>query len=146
MRLTTKGCYGLRAMLELGEQYGAGPVLMRSIAEKQEVSRKYLHALLTSLRAAGLVNSVRGSGGGYVLARDPSAIKLKEIIQVLEGSLSFADCVRDETICTRTSQCASYEVWKLLDTVIDKHLSQLTLKDLLTIQAEKAALPLMYHI
>lgn len=130
LRVSTKGRYGVRAMLELAVGYGDGPILMSTISENQEVSRKYLYALLSSLKAAGLVRSVRGTGGGYVLARKPSEITLGDIIRALEGSLCLVDCVDDESVCDRSSACVAREVWQKLSTRIEQFLNGMTLADL----------------
>jgi Rrf2 family protein len=139
IKLSTKGRYGVRAMVDLAERHGEGPVLVRSIAERQAVSSKYLHALLASLKAAKLVRSVRGSGGGYALARAPAEINLYEILEALEGPLSVVDCVLDETVCDRASHCATRDVWCELSDVIVKMLSRITLDDLLDRQRAKEA-------
>ena len=78
MRISTRGRYGLRAMFELARSFGGAPVLMSAVAERQDLSRKYLHALLTTLKSAGLVRSVRGAGGGFLLARPPAEIRISE--------------------------------------------------------------------
>ena len=85
MQISTRGRYGLRAMFELARGFGQDPLLMSTVAERQGLSRKYLHTLLTTLKTAGLVRSVRGAGGGFVLARPPAEIKLSEVITALEG-------------------------------------------------------------
>ena len=130
MRITTKGCYGLRAMVELARSYGGPPVLMRTIAEKHSISRKYLHALLTSLRLSGVVRSVRGSGGGYILSRPPDRIMVSDVLRALEGSLNFADCVSDANLCERSGACVSHMLWIELSSAIERHLERLSLADL----------------
>ena len=122
MKISTKGCYGLRALVDLAQHHGEGPVLMRAIAERQGLSRKYLHALLTSLRAAGMVRSIRGSGGGYVLARPPSELPVLDILQALEGNLDVAQCVRHPGVCERSSGCACHDVWTELSRALAKRL------------------------
>jgi Rrf2 family transcriptional regulator, iron-sulfur cluster assembly transcription factor len=146
MRLSTRGCYGVRAMLELALNYGGKPVLMRTIADNQGISRKYLHALLTSLKAAGLVRSIRGSGGGYLLARAPSNIRVDEVVRVLEGSLSLTDCVEDASTCKRSSCCVTIDLWRELSAAIQNLLAGVTIQDLVTRQSEKASQALTYHI
>ena len=146
MRLSTRGCYGLRAMLELALHYGGKPVLMRSIAERQSISRKYLHALLTALKSGGFVRSVRGSGGGYLLARPPASIRINDVVQALEGSLSVTDCVEDPSTCERSAGCVTHELWLELSQAVEQLLSGITLEDLVTRHAAKAAEAHMYHI
>lgn len=133
-------------MIELALFYGGGPLLMRAISEKHGISRKYLHALLTSLKTAGLVRSVRGSGGGYVLARAPSKVTVAEVMRVLEGTLSPSECVEDGDICERSGTCVAHELWRDLARIIDQRLGSVTLADLVIRQAEKNADPMMYHI
>lgn len=130
MRISTRGRYGLRALVELARNFGSGPLLMSQIAEKQDFSRKYLHALLTSLKTAGIVRSARGSGGGYMLGREPSKITLSEVFKVLEGSLSLVDCVEDSKVCSRADSCETRNVWQGLSRKIDRHLSEISLADL----------------
>jgi Rrf2 family protein len=139
IRLSTKGRYGVRAMIELAEKYGQGPVLVRSIAERQEISSKYLHALLAALKSAKLVRSVRGSGGGYSLARAPAEIRLDEILVALEGPLSIVDCVLDAKTCDRACRCATRDVWTEVSTAIEDTLSRISLEDLLARQTAKDA-------
>lgn len=139
IRLSTKGRYGVRAMIELAEKYGQGPVLVRSIAEHQEISLKYLHALLAALKAAKLVRSVRGSGGGYALARPPAEIRLDEILLALEGPLAVVDCVLDGSVCDRAHRCAARDTWAALSDVIERTLAGITLEDLLSKQQLKDA-------
>ncbi|UCE60258.1 MAG: RrF2 family transcriptional regulator [Phycisphaerales bacterium] len=130
MRISTKGRYGLRAMFELARGYGKGPLLMSAIAERQGLSRKHLHALLTSLKSAGLVRSIRGPGGGFVLAKTPKEIKLSEVLSVLEGSLVLVDCVASRQACDRVSGCATHKVWRKLSETIEGVLDSVTLEDL----------------
>ena len=138
-KLSTKGRYGLRAMIDLAQAYGEGPVLVRSVADRQEVSSKYLHALLGTLKSAGLVRSVRGSGGGYALARHPSEVRLTEIVEALEGPLSVVDCVADEALCRRSASCAVRDVWLTVSEAVTDVLSSLTLEELVERQRAKEA-------
>ena len=110
MRLSTKGRYGTRAMLDLALNFGKEPVLLRDIARRQEVSEKYLEHSVSALRKAGLVRSIRGARGGYVLAKPPSEIRLSEIMEVLEGSMAPVDCVDDAHVCHRANLCVSREL------------------------------------
>jgi len=131
LKISTRGRYGLRAMLELGLHHGGPPTLLCTISESQDLSKKYLHALLTDLRSAGLVRSIRGSKGGFMLVRSPEAIDLCEIVAALEGPLSPVDCVEDADVCDKADGCVVREVWQDLTDVIQRHLSGITLADLL---------------
>jgi len=148
VKISTKGCYGLRALVDLAQHQDEGPVLMRAIAERQGLSRKYLHALLTSLRAAGLVRSLRGSSGGYVLARPPTELLLLEILQALEGRIEVAECVRHPGRCERSSRCASHDVWSELSLAMESWLKGMTLADLVARDADRgrASAAPMFHI
>ena len=146
MKLSTRARYGLRAMFELALSYEKGPVLMQTIAENQELSLKYLHALLTTLKGAGLVRSVRGARGGYMLTKPPSEIRIGEVVMVLEGSLSPVECVNDRRICKRAESCVTRGVWRELGEVVERTLSGLTLDDLIARMKKKDTAPQMYHI
>lgn len=111
MKLSTRGRYGVRLMIELALHHGSGPVLLKEIAERQGISEKYLWHLINPLKTTGLVNSIRGAHGGYLLGKAPEAITLKEILQVLEGSLCLVDCVDNPSLCERSPSCVSRDVW-----------------------------------
>jgi len=119
-------------MLELARCYETSPVLMSDLAEKENLSIKYLHTLLTRLKSAGLVQSIRGAGGGFILARAPSRIKLNEILHVLEGHLSLVDCVNGPKVCKKSNSCTARRVWAGLSETIDQALAGVTLKDLIS--------------
>ena len=110
---------------------------MADLAEREGLSRKYLHTLLTGLKAAGLARSVRGAGGGFVLARDPSEINLKEILHALEGSLCLVDCVEDERACDRANGCTARGVWRELSGAIENMLDNITLADVIATEKER---------
>ena len=132
MKLSTRGEYGLRAMVDLAENFGSGPIPLRSIAERQGISENYLEQLIAVLRKAHLVKSVRGAQGGYMLNREPGNIKIGEIIRVLEGSIAPMDCVNDneEDACTRAESCAARVIWKKIKDSIAEVLDSTTLLDL----------------
>ncbi len=130
MRISTKGRYGLRAMLELARNGEGQPMLMSAIAERQALSRKYLHALLTSLKDAGLIRSVRGTGGGFVLARPADQIKVSEILHALEGDFAVTKCVADEQVCGRTDNCPTRMIWARLTAAIEDLLDGVMLAEL----------------
>lgn len=139
IKLSTKGRYGVRAMVDLAQRFGEGPVLVRSIADRQDISSKYLHALLATLKSAKLVRSVRGSGGGYALSKSPDKIRLNEILEALEGPFSIVDCVLDPSVCDRSKSCATRDVWTDLSTAMEQKLATITLTELLAQQEAKEA-------
>lgn len=130
MRVSTRGRYGVRAMLDLALNYGKGPVPLKNVAKRQEISVKYLDQLLLSLKLVGLVRSIRGAHGGYVLAKPPSQIKLSEVIRTLEGSIAPVECLDDPGICNRVSFCATRDIWEEIRQAIDNVLESITLQDL----------------
>lgn len=132
MKLSTKGRYGLRAMVELAVRYSEGQVTLANIAQKQQISESYLEQLLNVLKKAGLVNSARGHQGGYVLAMNPKEITVTMIMDVLEGSLAPVHCIADcpPTQCERFDICATKNVWKKVKDSIYEVINSITLKEL----------------
>jgi Rrf2 family protein len=104
---------------------------MGTLAEREGLSRKYLHALLTGLKSAGLVHGVRGAGGGFVLTRDPAEITLAEILRALEGPLSLVDCVDDDRVCDRSEGCTARGVWQELSAAMENVAESVTLGDVI---------------
>jgi Rrf2 family cysteine metabolism transcriptional repressor len=137
LKLSTKGRYGLRAMIELAGSFENEPMLMGKIAERQGFSRKYLHALLTSLKDAGLVQSVRGSRGGYMLAKSATDIRISDVVEALEGPLAIVDCLNNEESCERSDDCLARGMWKELNTAMAGVLTNMTLADLTNQNKEK---------
>lgn len=132
MKLSTKGRYGLKAMFELALHYGEGPIPLKNIAESQGISEHYLEQLIAVLRKNGLVQSVRGSQGGYMLIDSPRNIKVGDIIRVLEGDMAPADCVaEDSTTCDRESRCVTKLVWIKIRDSINEVIDSITLEDML---------------
>ena len=130
MKLTTKSRYGTRAMVDIALNCDAGPVSLKDLSRRQNVSVKYLEQITTALKAAGLIRSIRGSSGGYMLAKGARDIKLLDIIHALEGSLSPVDCVDTPGMCPRINECAAYEMWCEVRDAIDGVLGSRTLEDL----------------
>jgi len=137
MKVSTKGRYAARAMLDLAQHFGEGPILVKDISRREEFSDRYLEQILTPLKVAGLVRVVRGARGGFSLARPPSEIKLLEIIQIVEGSTAPVDCVDDARVCSRSDFCVTREVWAEIKAAIDTVLESITLQDLLERQKGK---------
>ena len=137
MKLSTRGRYGVRLMLELALHYGEGPILLKDIAERQGISEKYLWQLINPLKTTGLVNSLRGAHGGYILGKAPDAISLKEILQVLEGPLCLVDCVDNPSLCERADSCISREIWGEASKSMQQPLEDTTLAAMVERQKEK---------
>jgi len=104
--------------------------MMQAIADSQAVSRKYLDSIFASLKTAGLVRSRRGVGGGHLLAKEPTQIRLGEVMRALEGPLSLVDCVGDAQLCSRSHRCVTRDVWQEVGDAIEKVLDHITLADL----------------
>ena len=120
MKVSTKGDYGVRALVELAHHYGQGPVQSAEIASRQEVPEPYLDQLLTTLRRAGFIRSVRGPQGGHALIREPREVKLSDVMLALEGSLAPLACVDDPDACTKSGGCVQREVWeRVRDATLD---------------------------
>lgn len=146
MRISTRARYGLRLMLSLARNFKNGYIYLKDIASQEEVSEKYLSLIVIPLRKAGLLLSSRGANGGYSLAKAPSSINLKEIIEPLEGDLNVIDCVKGEDICKKSKSCSSQDIWMLLGAKIADFLAEITLEDLLKMQKEKSDRLLEYII
>lgn len=131
VKISTKGRYGTRAMVYIGENYGKGPVSLRKLAESEGISVKYMEQIIPLLRKSGLIRSARGARGGYVLAREPREISLRDIVQALEGPWSLVDCLDDDTLCDRTKECVTYEIWHDIRAAIYKILDSTTLADMI---------------
>ena len=147
MKLSTRGRYGTRALLELALHQGEGPVPLKDIAQRQQISLQYLEHLITPLIAAGIVLSTRGPRGGVSLAKPPEAVRLSEIIQLLEGSIAPAECVNNPGICVRSKLCVTRDIWGELKKVMNGVLESITLQDLVERQKRKEQPEgVMYHI
>ena len=147
MRLSTRGRYGTRALLELALHQGEEPVLLRDIAKRQQISLSYLEHLITPLIGGGIVRSTKGPRGGVSLAKTPEEIKLSEVIQLLEGSVAPAECVNNPGICNRSEFCVTRDVWGELKKAMDGVLQSTTLQDLVERHKEKEqSKQAMYHI
>jgi Rrf2 family protein len=142
IRLSTKGRYGTRLMVNLAHHYhdGGESIILKNISDEEEISIRYLEQIIIPLKIAKLVKSIRGAGGGYILARHPSDIKLSEILLTLEGSCCLVECVDDEAYCNRIKQCATYDIWKNASALLKDHFENTTLEDILKISNKKKAL------
>jgi Rrf2 family protein len=131
LRLSTKGQYGVRAMYEIAKGYNSGPITIREISERQDVSVAYLEQILNTLRKAGLISSVKGPGGGYVLSKEPGSVSIGAILRELEGPVAITSCLDPKEGCMRIEGCVTHLLWKSLGEKIEGFLDTMTLKDLL---------------
>ena len=133
MNITTKGRYALRIMIDLAQHGSDAAVSLKSISERQEISMKYLEAIVASLSRAELVESKRGKAGGYRLSRVAEEITVADVVRAAEGSISPVACPEcDGVSCSRAGKCLTVDLWKHLDGMIERYLSAVTLHDLLT--------------
>ena len=137
MKLSTRTRYAVRAMIELAKNGGKRPLQLKIIAQRQNISVKYLEQLMSVLKSAGLVRSIRGSKGGYVLAKAPNQIKLNEVLHHLEGSVTTVECVGDKDSCIRAADCAARKLWMRVQQAIEKVLQSTTLQDLVDMAKNK---------
>lgn len=131
MRVSTKGRYGLRILLDVALNEAQGPVVLKDIAQRQAISQKYLWQVIHPLKSAGIVNSVRGAHGGYVLARKPEDITLLEIVETLEGASSLVECVMKPSHCERSDVCVARSAWVEVEQSMRDAMKAITIRDLL---------------
>ena len=147
MKISTKGRYGLRALVDLSI-YGKtrSPVLLSDIAKRQGISEKYLEQIASRLHKSGLVKAVRGRKGGYLVNKPESEIGLSDIMEILEGPICVVDCVAKPGLCEKSSVCSARDIWSVLSNKITETLAQYTLADLVNMQNEKtnAEAPMYY--
>ena len=130
--VSTRGRYALRVMIDLAESSAGGFVAMKGVAERQQISRKYLERILPLLVDQQLVEGVRGKGGGYRLTREPEDYSIGEILRAAEGDLAPVAClVKGAPPCPRVSECRTLPLWRELDELIDNYLDGKTLADLM---------------
>ena len=139
MKISTKGRYALRLMLDVALNSHGSAVPLRDVAQRQDISDKYLEQIVTQLSLAGLVRSVRGAGGGYLLTRDPAEYTVGEILRTLEGNLAPVSCVDQDDVCRcdRADRCVTVEVWRDIQSAVAGVVDNLTLADLVARYHEK---------
>ena len=131
MRLSTRSRYGVRLMLALALHEKKEPVFLKDIAASEEMSEKYLSQIIIPLKAKGLVTTFRGAHGGYLLSRPASEIKLRDIIEPLEGDLGLVDCVGHSELCNKSAACVTREIWEEMSGMLLEFLESYTLADLI---------------
>ena len=133
MNVTSKGRYALRVMIDLAQHPDEGFVSLKTVAERQGISMKYLEMIVSGLKRAELVESTRGKEGGYRLSREPADYTVEEILRSIEDNLAPVSCIRGGSIqCDRAAACQTIPMWKELDEITNAYLNTVTLEDLLT--------------
>lgn len=137
MKISTKGRYALRLMLDLALHNNGNYIPIKEIAKRQDISDKYLEQIISILSRAGYVQSVRGAGGGYRLTKHPKDYTVGMILRLTEGSLAPVACLEsDENTCDRSEECATLIVWKKLYNAINDVVDNVTLEDLVDYQQQ----------
>lgn len=131
MKISTRTRYGIRAVLELAENYEKGLLQLKIIAKRQDISMKYLEQIMAILRTGGFIRSIRGPRGGYMLAKTPNQIKLSDVFNCLEGPVTTVECVEDEDSCARAADCMARQLWIQVQEAIRNVLQSITLQDLI---------------
>ena len=140
MKISTKGRYALRMLLDLAEQQGDGYISLRDIAERQEISKKYLEQIIPTLSRANLLLTNRGYQGGYRLSRTPREYTVGDVLRATEGNLAPVACLEQTpNQCTRCAECLTLPVWQGLEDVINRYLDGITLQDILDRRNERTA-------
>lgn len=139
MKISTKGRYGTRALLELALRDNNEPMLLRNIAKQQDISLAYLEHVISPLIAGGILRSTKGPKGGISLNKKPSEIKLSEVIRLLEGSVAPTDCVDNPDICDRSDSCVTRDIWCELKEALDSVLESTTIQDMVDRQKHKGS-------
>ena len=134
MKISTKGRYGLRILMDLALYGQKKTRLMKEIAQSQQISEKYISRLILQLNEAGLITSFRGAKGGLKLTKQPKEISLLEIVETMEGRLSVVECVFDKEFCPKSEDCSACKLWTSLNKKIRKQMEEITLKDLLKLE------------
>lgn len=131
MKISTKGRYALRIMIDLALNSNEKYITIKEISERQEISNKYLEQIIAMLNKAGYLETARGNTGGYKLARKTSEYVIGDILKATEGNLAPIDCLTEEGKCKRQEGCKTYSFWKGLDDVINEYVNSKTLEDLI---------------
>ena len=140
MKISTKGRYALRLLLDLAEHQQAGFVSLNEIAKRQNISKKYLEQIIPIFNKTDVLRANRGSQGGYMLAKSPDKYTVGDILRCTEGSLDPVDCAgQDPVLCDRSADCVMLPVWKGLSWVINEYQDSITLQDILDQQRDRYA-------
>jgi len=131
MRISTKGRYGLRTLMDIAIHQGDGPVTLNDISRRQDISVKYLWQVINPLKTSGILSVTRGARGGYTLAKRPEEITMLEVVSVLEGPLALVDCLGKDSLCERIDSCVARSVWKEVGAAVERVLSGIRFDEVL---------------
>jgi Rrf2 family cysteine metabolism transcriptional repressor len=137
MKFSTRARYGTKAVLELSLQWGKGPVLLKDIAQRQEIPLPYLEHLIRPLVKAGIIKTIRGTRGGVSLLKPPKEVTLSEVIQLLEGSIAPVACVDNPSLYARSDSCVTHDIWAEVKKAMNKVFESTTFEDLVERQKQK---------
>ena len=138
MKISTKGRYALRMLIDLAEHQNSGFISLKEISERQDISKKYLEQIISVFSKTDLLRTNRGSQGGYMLAKDPDKYTVGEILRLTEGSLSLVDCADQNPIeCPRSADCPTLPIWQDLSRMVNEYLDSITLQDIVDQQRER---------
>ena len=147
MKISTKGRYGVRFMLDLAVNGKEGVVTLKAVARRQQISEKYLWHVVTRLKSAGLIAATVGAKGGFRLARDPAKVTLKDILEPLEGDCALVTCTKRAGACSRSSTCVAREIWQEVSRALAGAMETITLKTMMEkYSAKQAKTTLTYNI
>ena len=137
MKLSTRGRYGTKVLLDLALYQGAGPVSLKDISQRQQIPLHYLEHLIAPLITGGIIRSSRGAKGGISLVKPPAEVKLSEVIPLLEGSIAPAECVANPELCDNAASCVTRDVWREMESAMTGVLESITLQNLADRQKSK---------
>ncbi len=139
MRISTKGRYGLRTLIDIAMHRATGAATLNDLAKRQDISAKYLWQVINPLKAAGILGVTRGAKGGYFLVRRPEEITMLETVTALEGELLVADCLDNNMFCEKSDTCVARAVWQEVNNAVEKTLKGITLAELIRRCAKSSA-------
>jgi Rrf2 family transcriptional regulator, cysteine metabolism repressor len=131
MKVSTKGRYGLRTLMDIAIHQHNGPVTLKDVSARQDISAKYAWNIMTALKNAGIVRGTRGNKGGYLLVPDPSDVTLLDVVQILEGPVELVECATEPHTCANADTCVAQSVWQEVSRSIRESLKSITLADIL---------------
>ena len=146
MRISTRTRYGLRLMVNLAVNYSRGYAFLKNVAKTEGISEKYLSLIVIPLKTAGLLTTIRGVHGGYILSKHPSKISVKDVVEILEGDLNLVECSKDETYCKKSKNCVTQDIWAGLSEKMGDFLNSFNLEELADIQEKKSIAAADYAI